>query len=74
MTSLQVVKKGQLVHTIVAIVSQNVTQTIVGWQDLKAMGVFASDWPAMLQPTTTDTIHAVDDKEKQLAPRRSARV
>jgi hypothetical protein len=37
MTSLQVVEKGQLVHTIVAIVLQNVTQTIVGWQDLKAM-------------------------------------
>jgi hypothetical protein len=30
MTSLQVVKKKQLVHTIVAIVSQNVTQAIVG--------------------------------------------
>jgi hypothetical protein len=66
MTSLQVVKKGQLVHTIIAIVSQNVTQTIVGWQDLKAMGVISSDWPAMPQPTTKDTIHAVDDEEKQL--------
>jgi hypothetical protein len=30
MTSLQVVEKGRLVHTIVAIVSQNITQTIVG--------------------------------------------
>jgi hypothetical protein len=30
-TSLQVVEKGQLVHTIVAIVSPNVQQTIVGW-------------------------------------------
>jgi hypothetical protein len=38
MTSLQVVKKGRLVHTIVAIVSQNITQTIVGWKDLMAMG------------------------------------
>jgi hypothetical protein len=38
MTSLQIVEKGRLVHTIVAIVLQNVTPTIVGWQDLKAMG------------------------------------
>jgi hypothetical protein len=65
MTSLQVVEKGQQVHTIVAIVSQNVTQTIVGWHDLKAMGVNASDWPAMPQPTTKNTIHAVDNEEKQ---------
>jgi ATPase subunit of ABC transporter with duplicated ATPase domains len=51
------VEKGQLVHTIVAIVSPNVQQTIVGWQHLKAMGVIASDWPAMLPPPTTkDTI------------------
>jgi predicted aspartyl protease len=42
-TSLQVVEKGQLVYTIVAIVSPNVQQTIVGRQDLKAMGVIASD-------------------------------
>jgi hypothetical protein len=41
MTSLQVVEKGRLVHTIVAIVSQNVTQTIVGWKDLMAMGVIS---------------------------------
>jgi hypothetical protein len=66
MSSLQVVKKGQLVHTIVAIVSQNIMQTIVGWQDLKAMGVISSDWPAMPQLTTKDTIHAVDGEEKQL--------
>jgi hypothetical protein len=66
MTSLQVVEKGRLVHTIVAIVSQNVTQTIVGWQDLKAIGVISSDWPAM--PQQEDTIHAADndDEEKQL--------
>jgi hypothetical protein len=65
MMSLQVVEKGRIVHTIVAIVLQNVTQTIVGWQDLKAMGVISSDWTAMPQPTTKDTIHAVDDEEKQ---------
>jgi hypothetical protein len=65
-TSLQVVKKGRLVYTIVAIVSQNVTQTIVGWKDLKAMGVISSDWPAM--PQQEDTIHAAeaDNEEKQL--------
>jgi hypothetical protein len=66
-TSLQVVKKGQLVHIIVAIVMQNVQQTIVGWQDLKAMGVIASDWLAIpMLPTTKDTIYAVDDEEQQL--------
>jgi hypothetical protein len=68
MTSLQVVGKGQLVHTVVAIVSQNVTQTIVGWQDLKAMGMISSDLPGMPQQTTEDPIQAtdVDDEEKQL--------
>jgi hypothetical protein len=66
MTSLQVVEKGRLVHTIVAIVSQNVTQTIVGWKDLMAMGVFSLDWPAM--PQQEDKIHAADndDETKQL--------
>jgi hypothetical protein len=38
MTSLQVVEKSRLVHTIVAIVLQNLTQTIIGWKDLMAMG------------------------------------
>jgi hypothetical protein len=37
-TSLQVVKKGRRVHTIIAVFLQNVTQTIVGWKDLMAMG------------------------------------
>jgi CRISPR/Cas system-associated exonuclease Cas4 (RecB family) len=46
-TFLQILKKGQHVHTIVAIVSPNVQQTIVGWQDLQEMGVIASDWPKM---------------------------
>jgi hypothetical protein len=66
MTSLQVVEKGRLVHTIVAIVSQNVRPMIVGWKDLMAMGVISSDWPAM--PQQEDTIHAADndDEEKQL--------
>jgi hypothetical protein len=65
MTSLQVVKKGRHVHTIVAIVSQNVTQSFVGWKDLMAMGVISLDWPAM--PQQEDKIHAADndDKEKQ---------
>jgi hypothetical protein len=65
MTSLQVVEKRQLVHTILATVSQNVMQTIVRWQDLNAMGVISSDWPAMPRPSTKDTIHAFDDEEKQ---------
>jgi hypothetical protein len=67
-TSLQVVKKGHLAHTKVAIVSSNVQQTIVGWQDLKVMGVISSEWPAMPPPppTTRDTIYAVDNEEQQL--------
>jgi hypothetical protein len=39
--SLQNVEKGQRVHTIVAVVSQNVDQTIVGWKDLMAMGIIS---------------------------------
>jgi hypothetical protein len=66
MTSLQVVVKGQLVHTIVAIVLQNVTQTIVGWKDLMAMGVISSDWPAMLQQEDKIPAADYDDEEKQL--------
>jgi hypothetical protein len=66
MTSLQVVEKGRLVYTIVAILSQNVTQTIVGWKDLMAMGVISLDWPAI--PQQEDKIPAADDddEEKQL--------
>jgi hypothetical protein len=76
-TSLQVVEKGQRVHTIVAVVSQNMDQTIVGWKDLMAMGIISSDWPAMTRQETEGKILAADDseEEKQLAPpRRSARV
>jgi hypothetical protein len=65
-TSLQVVKRGRLVHTIVVVVSQNVTQTIVGWKDLMAMGVISSDWPAMPQQEDKieDKIHAADDDDE----------
>jgi hypothetical protein len=35
--SLQIVEKGQHVHTIVTVVLQNVDQTIVRWKDLMAM-------------------------------------
>jgi hypothetical protein len=67
-TSLQVVEKGQRVHTIVAVVSQNVDQTIVGWKDLMAMGVISSDWPAMPRQETDSKIQAADDdkEEKEL--------
>jgi hypothetical protein len=44
-TSLQVAEKGHLAHTIVTIVLPNFQQTIVGWQDLRAMGVISSEWP-----------------------------
>jgi hypothetical protein len=59
-TSLQVVEKRQRVHTIVAVVSQNVDQTIVGWKDLMAMGIISSDWPAMPPQETEGKIHAAD--------------
>jgi hypothetical protein len=67
-TSLQVVEKGHLVHTIVAIVLPNVQQTIIGWQNLRAMGVIHAVWPTMLPPppTTKDTICAVDEEKRQL--------
>jgi hypothetical protein len=69
-TSLQVVEKGRRVHTIVAVISQNVRQTIVGWKDLMAMGVISLDWPAMPQQEdkVEDKIHAADaaKEEKQL--------
>jgi type II secretory pathway pseudopilin PulG len=76
-TSLQVVEKGQRVHTIVAVVSNNMDQTIVGWKDLMAMGIISSDWPAMPRQETEGRILAADkdEEEKELAPlRRSARV
>jgi hypothetical protein len=64
-TSLQVVEKGQRVHTIVAIVSQNLDQTIVGWKDLMAMGIISSDWPAMPPQETEGKILAADDNEEE---------
>jgi hypothetical protein len=63
-TSLQVVEKGQRVHTIVAVVSQNVDQAIVGWKDLMAMGIILSDWPVMPRQETEGKIYAADDDEE----------
>jgi hypothetical protein len=60
-----VVEKGQRVHTIVAFVSQNVDQTIVGWKDLMAMGIISSDWPVMLRQETEGKILAADDDEEE---------
>jgi hypothetical protein len=54
------VEKGQRVHTIVAVVSQNINQTIIGWKDLMAMGIISSDWPAMPRQETEGKIHAAD--------------
>jgi hypothetical protein len=62
-TSLQVVEKGQRVHTIVAVVSQNINQTIIGWKDLMAMGIISSDWPAMPRQETEGKIHTADNDE-----------
>jgi hypothetical protein len=64
-TSLQVVEKGQCVHTIVAVVSQKVDLTIVGWKDLMAMGIISSDWPAMPRQETEGKILAADDDEEE---------
>jgi hypothetical protein len=58
--------EGTTCHTIVAVVSQNVDQTIVGWKDLMAIGIISSDWPAMPQKETESKIHAADaDKEEK---------
>jgi hypothetical protein len=67
-TSLQVVEKGHLVHTIVAVVWPNVQQSIIGWQDLRAIGVIHREWPTMQPPplTNKDPICAVDEEEQQL--------
>jgi hypothetical protein len=64
-TSLQVVEKGQGVHTIVAVVLQNVDQTIVGWKDLMAMGIISSDWHGMPQQEAEGKIHAADDSKEE---------
>jgi hypothetical protein len=64
-TSLQVVEKGQRVHTIVAVVSQNVDQTIVGWKDLMAIGIISLDWPAMPRQETEGKILKADDDEEE---------
>jgi hypothetical protein len=60
-----VVEKGKRVHTIFAVVSQKVDQTIVGWKDLMASGVISSDWPAMPRQETDGKIHAADDDEEE---------
>jgi hypothetical protein len=64
-TSLQVVDKGKRIHTIVAVVSMNVDQTIVGWKDLMAMGVISPDWPAMPQQEAEGRILAADEDEEE---------
>jgi hypothetical protein len=64
-TSLQVVEKGQRVHAIVAVVSKNVDQTIIGWKDLMAMGIISSDWPVMPRQDTEGKILAADDDEEE---------
>jgi hypothetical protein len=64
-TSLQVVEKGKCIHTIVAVVSMNVDQTIVGWKDLMAMGVISPDWPAMPRQETEGRILAADKDEEE---------
>jgi hypothetical protein len=58
-------EKGQRVHTIVAVISKNVDQTIVGWKDLMAMGIISRDWPAMPQQETEGRILAADKDEKE---------
>jgi hypothetical protein len=64
-TSLQVVEKGQCVHTIVVVISQIKDQTIVGWKDLMAMGIISSDWPTMPRQETEGKILAADNDEEE---------
>jgi hypothetical protein len=59
------VEKGHRVHTIVAVFSQNVDQTIVGWKDLMAIGIISSDWPAMPRQETEGRILAADEDEEE---------
>jgi hypothetical protein len=62
------VEKDKRIHTIVAVVSMNVDQTIVGWKDLMAMGIISPDWPAMPRQETEGRILAAekDEEEKEL--------
>jgi hypothetical protein len=64
-TSLQVVDKGKRIHTIVAVVSMNIDQMIIGWKDLMAMGVISPDWPAMPQQEAEGRILAADEDEEE---------
>jgi hypothetical protein len=64
-TSLQVVDKGKRIHTIVAVVSMNVDQTIIGWKDLMAMGIISLDWPAMPRQEAEGRILAADKDEEE---------
>jgi hypothetical protein len=59
------VEKGKSIHTIVAVVSKNVDQTIVGWKDLMAMGIILRDWPAMPRQETKGRILAADEDEEE---------
>jgi hypothetical protein len=67
-TSLQVVDKGKRMHTIVAVFSMNVDQTIIGWKDLMVMGIISPDWPAMPRQEAEGRILAAnkDEEEKEL--------
>jgi hypothetical protein len=62
---VQVVEKGQRVHTIVAVVSKNMDQAIVGWKDLMAIGIISPDWPGMPQQETEGRILAADEDEEE---------
>jgi hypothetical protein len=64
-TSLQVVDKGKRIHTIIAVVSMIVDQTIIGWKDLMAMGVISPDWPAMQQQEAEGRILKADKDEEE---------
>jgi predicted aspartyl protease len=59
-TSLHVVDKGKRIHTIVAVVSMTVDQTIIGWKDLMAMGIISPDWPALPRQEAEGRILAAD--------------
>jgi hypothetical protein len=59
------VDKGKRIHTIVAVVSMNVDQTIIGWKDLMAMGVISPDWPPMPQQEAVGRILTADEDEEE---------
>jgi hypothetical protein len=64
-TELQVVKDGCKVHTIWAVLSKDVQQTIIGWKDLKALVILSPDLRSINLPTGDSVALCEDNENKQ---------